>query len=221
MKLSETTQKILKNYASINGSLLFKPGSVLKTINREGSVLASAKIEEDIPEEAGIYDLAKFISVISLFEEPNLDFKGTHLVIHQDKQKTKYTYADKSLLKTPPDKEINFPEPDVELTVSEKHLSDVLKAAGVLKLPEIAFVGEDGKCTLCAINQSDPSADSYSIELGETKDTFRLMIKTENLVMIPGDYEVSLTSKGISKFKSKQLEYIIAVDRNSSYTKGE
>jgi hypothetical protein len=48
-----------------------------------------------------------------------------------------------------------------------------------------------------------------------------MIFKTENLKMIPGDYEVSISSTGISNFKNKnvKIQYWIATEQGSNYTK--
>jgi hypothetical protein len=38
--------------------------------------------------------------------------------------------------------------------------------------------------------------------------------------IIPGDYRVELSSKGISKFTGKQATYFIAIESKSTYKKG-
>jgi len=120
----------------------------------------------------------------------------------------------------PGDKEINLPAVDVSVEVTAEDLQSVLKATGVLGLPEVAFVGENGVCYLKAIDSSNSSANSHKIEVGTTDDTFTLIIKTENLNILPSNYKVELSSKGISKFTGKHATYFIAIESKSTYTKG-
>ena len=61
----------------------------------------------------------------------------------------------------------------------------------------------------------------FSIELGETNDKFQLIIKTENLKLLPQKYSVTLSSKGISKFEGDDVRYFIAIESKSTYSKGE
>ena len=57
MKLSEKTLSILKNFSSINQSILFKKGNKLRSISVMKNILAEATVTEDLPKDFGIYDL--------------------------------------------------------------------------------------------------------------------------------------------------------------------
>lgn len=221
MKFSERTSTILKNFALINQSVIFKPGKELKTISPSKTVLAIANIEDEIPSKAIIFDINRLLSVASLVSsEPDYEFGEKSFTITDGSKKTRYGYADESMVISPPDKEIKIPDPDVEVSVKWDELNTVIKACSVLQLPEIAFIGDEGKLYLRTYNSENPKTDSFGIELGTTDDTFVLIIKTENLKVLPQDYKVSLSSKGISRFESNDIKYFIAVDSKSSYKKG-
>lgn len=220
MQLSDKTLSILKNFSTINQSIVLNKGSEIRTISPQKTVMAMATIEDSIPSQAVIYDLSRFLSVHSLYEKPDIEFGDRNFIISDGRRRTKYVYADISMVISPPEKEINVPSVDVEVNVEWKDLQSVLKASGVLQLPEIAFVGKDGKCQLSAIDSSNPSADTFGVELGDTNDEFMLIIKTENIKLMPNDYRVSLSSKGISKFETENMKYFIAVDSKSTYKKG-
>ena len=220
MKLSSETITILKNFSSINQSIIFKPGNVIKTISPQKTVMASATVTDEFPVEAGIYNLGRFLATIGLREAPELEFGESSVTISEGDSSSSVRYADASMIISPPDKEIKIPGVDVSVDVTADQFKEVLNAAGVLGLPEVAFVGEDGVCYLKAIDSANPSADSHRIRVGETDDTFTLIIKTENLNILPGDYTVELSSKGISKFTGKNVTYFIAIESKSTYSKG-
>lgn len=220
MKFSELTNTMLKNFASINPSIVFKPGNTVRTISPQKTVMAVAEIDEEIPSDACVYDMSRFLSICSLYKEPEIEFNSNHFTISEGKRKTKYVFADTSMVISPPEKDISLPSEDVSVRVVWDDLQSVIKASGVLQLPEIAFVGEDGKCSLQAIDVDNPSSDTFGIELGDTKDTFKLIIKTENLKLLPQDYNVTLSSNGISKFESEKVTYYVAIESKSKYKKG-
>lgn len=221
MKLSATTLKILKNFSLINQSIVFEAGSSIKTMSPQKTIIAVAEIEEDIPSSAIIYDVARFLGVHSLFaESPDIEFFDTHFIIADGNRKTKYVFADKSMVISAPNNEVNLPSIDAEFDIKWDDLNSVIKAAGLLQMGEISFIGGDGKCILSAINSADKSSDRFFTELGDTDDTFNLVIKTENLKIMPNDYKISLSSKGISKFEAKAMKYFIAVESTSTYQKG-
>ena len=221
MQFSEQTLSILKSFSTINKSILMTPGNVLKTITPEKTLIAQANIPDQIPSDACIYDLSRFLSILSLYNAPDVEFGDKYFVITEGKKRTKYTYADVSMIHTPPNKEINIPSVDVQVNVSWDEMQTVLKAAGVLQFSEIAFVGQEGKVYLKAVDTSSPNADDYGVEIGETEDEFNIVIKTDNLKLLPQDYQVTLCAKGISEFKGENATYIVAIDTKSTYKKGQ
>ena len=220
MKFSERTLTILKSFAGINKSILMREGSVLKTITPEKTLIAIANIPDEIPSEACIYDMSRFLSILSLYEDPDVEFNDKYFIISEGRRRTKYIYADISMIHTPPEKEISIPSEDVVVDVKWDDLQSVLKAAGVLQFSEFAFVGESGKCYLKAIDSSTENADDFDVEIGDTDDTFKIIIKTDNLKLLPQDYRVTLCSKGISEFRGKDVTYFVAIDSKSTYNKG-
>ena len=219
MKFSNETLTVLKSFTAINKSILLSSGNVLKTITPEKTLIAIADITDEIPSDACIYYLSRFLSILSLYKDPDVEFFDKYFIISEGKRRTKYVFADLSMIHTPPEKEITIPSADVTVSVTEGDLSSVLKAAGVLQFSEIAFVGEGGKCYLKAIDSSNNGADDFGIEIGETADNFQIIIKTDNLKLMPLDYEVTLCSKGISEFKGKGVTYFVAIDSKSTYNK--
>jgi hypothetical protein len=220
MKFSERTLTILKSFSQINKSILMRQGNVLKTITPEKTLIANATIPDTIPSDACIYDMSRFLSILSLYEDPDVEFHDKYFIISEGKRRTKYVYADISMIHTPPEKDITIPSADVVMDVSWNDISSVLKAAGVLQFTEVAFVGVDGKCYLKAIDSANPGADDFGVEIGETADTFNIVIKTDNLKLLPQDYRVTLCSKGISEFKGADVTYFVAIDSKSTYNKG-
>ena len=220
MKFSERTLTILKSFATINRSIQMKEGNTLKTITPERTLIASATIPDTIPSEACIYDMSRFLSILSLYADPDVEFHDKYFIISEGKRRTKYLFADVSMIHAAPDKEIKIPSSDVTVDVSWDDMQSVLKAAGVLQFNEVAFVGENGTCYLKAIDSTNEGTDDYGVEIGETSDTFKIIIKTDNLKLLPQDYRVTLCSKGISEFKGENVTYFVAIDSKSTYNKG-
>lgn len=221
MKFSDKTMTVLKNFASINPSVIFKPGKQLKTVSPQKTIVAVATIDDEIPASACVYDISRFLSLCNLYSEPEIIFEDKNFTISQGRQRTKYVFADPSMVIAPPEKDLKLSSEDVRVNVSWNDLDTVRKASGVLQLPEIAFVGEDGVCYLRAIDSNSPTADTFGIELGETNDTFKMIIKTEYFKLLPKDYKVTLSSKGISMFDAGDIRYYIAIESKSTYRKGE
>ena len=214
MKFANETLSVLKNFASINPGIVFKPGSVIKTMHPQKTIMASARITETIPSVARIYDLPRFLATLSLFDDPDVEFKDDRFIISSGNRTVSYTYAAEAMVMSPPDKEINFPSPDLTVNITWKDLDSVIRAAGVLKLSEIAFINADNKISVSAVDSKNTSADVYSVVLGDgiTADPFKMIIKVDNIKLMPNDYEVSLSSKGLAYFKSNKVDYYIALE---------
>ena len=217
MRLSEQTVSLLKNFASINQNLQFKTGNKLRTISPQKNILVNAEIPESFPSDFAIYDLNKFLGVLSLFQDPILEI-GEHRM--NVGGKVNYVFADPAHILVPPnDKVIEFPEPEVSFALTNADFTQVIKAASLLGLPHICVVGNGTEITLEATDVNNSASDDYKTEVGTTNETFNLVFKIENLKLYTGDYHVELTSKGISKFShtSKTLQYFIATESDSSF----
>lgn len=214
MKFSNETLSILKNFAMINSGIVFKPGSVLKTMHPQKTIMASARVTENIESVARIYDLSRFLATLSLFDDPDVEFKSDKFIISSGNRTVSYTYAAESMVVSPPDKDINFPEPDVTVKINWKDLDSVIRAAGVLKLSEIAFTSNGNTISVSAVDSKNSSADVYDVVLAEgvNANPFRMIIKVENIKLMPNDYEVSLSSKGLAYFKSNKVDYYVALE---------
>ena len=220
MKLSDKTLSLLKNFSSINQSILFKQGNKLRTISVMKNILAEATITEDIPQDFGIYDLNQFLNGLGLHNSPELDFGNEgHVVIKEGRMRSKYFFADKSVIVTPPDKEINLPTEDVCFEVSTDQLDKLLKAANIYQLPDISAVGENGVIKLVVRDKKNDTSNDFAIIVGETNSEFSFNFKVENIKVLPGTYEVVVSQKLLSRFTSKNhdLTYYIALEPDSTF----
>ena len=221
MQLSESTKEILKNFSEINPNLVITPGKQLKTISTMKNILATANVSEDFPQDIAIYDLNEFLGVMSLFTKPTFAFDDKSLSISEEgtSPKSKYYFADPSIL-TVPQKDVKMPEAEVSFTLTETDLTKVKKAAAMLQLPDISISSKGSDIMLSAIDKKNDTANNFSIKVGETNSKFEFHFKTEHLKMLPGDYNVSISSKLISNFKhkSKPIEYWVALENTSKFT---
>jgi hypothetical protein len=217
MKITTNTVNVLKNFAKINPSILIQEGNTLKTMSPSKTIMAKAKIDTEFPKRFAIYNLDRFISTASLFTDPNFDFGERTVTIKEGERKIDYVYADENTISKMPDREINLPSIDVTVTLTNANLKEVEKAGGVLGLPEILIVGDGVDVYLQAADSKNPSGDVFSVKIGDTTKTFKAIFKTENIKIIPGDYEVNISSRGISHFSGKDAEYWIAVEQSSTF----
>ena len=220
MKLSENTLTILKNFSGINQSILVKSGNQLRTISIAKNILAEAKIVEEFPRDFAIYDLNQFLNGLSLHQNPELDFsQESYLKITEGKKRVKYFYADPNVIIYPPEKNIELPSKDICFQLDTVVLEKLLKAASVYHLPDLSAVGESGVIKLVVRDKKNDTSNEYSIVVGETDSIFTFNFKVENMKMIPGAYDVVISSKLLSEFKSSkyELKYYIALEPDSTF----
>ena len=223
MKLSKHTLSMLKNFSDINMSIEIKEGNILRTVSVQKNILAQAEIEDSFPQDFAIYELNRFLGAVSLFDDPEFQFNGKSANIGTNTHSVDYVYCDPSMIVTPPENNITFPEPEVKFTLSQDALSQIMKASNVLGTPEIAIEGgphPNDVIRLKALDVSNDSTDTFKVVLEEKSgDKFRFVFKTENMKMIPGNYDVEISSKGISHFtlQGQKLQYWIATESTSSF----
>ena len=228
MIIHNETIEILKNFAEINQSLVIEQGDVVKTVSEQTNVMAKADLEQSFPQDFAIYDLNKFLAVLSLFAEPQFDFSEKSVRIQSSVDANnfvagdsvaEYQFANMSLFENERkilQKDIELPTIDASFKLEEKYLVSVMRAASVMSLPEIAVVAKGGKITMKAID-SKTSIDSYAVELGTSDSDFRMIFKIENLKMMKGSYDVSISNKGLGHFKNcdRKLQYWIATEQTT------
>ena len=219
MELSKETQDILKNFSEINQSLAFKEGKVLKTVSPQKNILARAEVTEHFPQDFAVYELNKFLGTLSMFNKPTFEFNGIHVKMVEGKKRVKYIYADPSMFVAPPEKDIEFPDPEIEFNLTQADLDSLLRASAVLHLPEIGVVGNGSKMELTVMDVNNSSTDEVGIEVGDTDKTFKVVFKHENLKLKRDDYDVKISSRGIAHFKSVGIgvEYWIATESSSKF----
>ena len=220
MKLSDKTLSVLKNFSTINQSILFKQGSKLRTISVMKNILAEATITEELPKDFGIYDLNQFLNGLSLHQSPELDFVNDgHVVIKEGRMRSKYFFADPNVIITPPEKAIDLPTEDVSFELSTDQLDKLLKAAAIYQLADLAVEGGDGVVKLLVRDKKNDTSNSFSVTVGETDKVFSFNFKVENIKILPGTYDVSVSSKLLSRFTSKNqdLTYYIALEPDSTF----
>ena len=224
MKLNQHTIDTLKNFAGINTNILIKEGDELSTISTMRNIFAKAKVSDSFTNQFGIYDLNEFLSAVSGFSKPELTLKDKYLTISSEgsRSKVKYYYSDPSVIVSP-QKEVNMPESDVTFSLTESNYKELLKMAAILKSPDLALIGnKGGDIVLKVCDKKNDTSNSFDITVGQgaTAD-YTFYFKVENMKMLDGDYDVSVSSKSISHFKNKKLpiEYWIALEPDSTITK--
>ena len=222
MKLSDKTLTLLKNFSSINQSILFKKGNSLRTISVMKNILAEpSSIDEDIPKDFGIYDLNQFLNGMGLHQHPELDFGNDgYTVIREGKMRSKYFFADPNVIVTPPEKEISLPTEDVCFELSTQQLDKLLKVLQqCINCLICLLLVKPGVVKLVVRDKKNDSSNDFAIVVGETDEEFVFNFKVENIKVLPGSYNVVVSQKLLSRFTHQDLDlkYYIAMEPDSTF----
>ena len=223
MELQEQTLNVLKNFSDINPNLIIKEGNTIRTISEAKNVVATAIVDNEFPQTMGIYDLKEFIGVLSLVDQPNLKFAEESVTVSDQsgRSKVRYFFSPEETL-TAPKKDIVFPESDVSFTLESNTLNRLRSAASTLGHSEVSITPSDGMLTLSVLDEGNATSNTYSIDVPYTikpDQDFKFVVKISNLKILPGNYEVNLSSKMISEFKNTDtnVRYLIAIEKSSKF----
>jgi len=222
INLSKETLSILKNFASLNSNILVKPGNVLRTITPSKNGMAQAKVSEFFDTEFGIWDLNKFLGVISLFNNPNFEFHDKYVIISGGgSQKVKYYYSEPKLLTTPT-KNVNMPDSVVSATLSGSDFTQIQKASAVMQLPDLSFVNKNGSIVAAVTDLKDPTSNNYEVEVGDYDGNanFKFNFQIQNIKLLAGDYDINFAKNTVAEFSNvnTDLVYWFAMESGSTYT---
>ena len=217
--LSKKTLDVLKNFSTINSSIVFRKGSTVRTISNAENILAKFTGEEVFPTDFAIYDLSQFLSGISLFNDPQLEFTSNDFVsIRGGRTSAKYYFSDPEItLKSAPEKNVNFPGADLQFSLTGDDLIALQKASAVYGLPDLTFQSEEGLDTIKLIlrDKENDTSNTYDITVaGCSTGTYSLDLKIENIRLLPGDYTVKVSKHLISEWTNTNLDliYYIALE---------
>ena len=217
MNLSNDTKEVLKNFSSINQNLMVNGGNVIGTMSAMKNIVAKATIPDTFQNEFAIYDLNEFLSALSLFKKPSLNFSEKSVKLDEEGggSSLNYFFSDPSIV-TSPKTDITMPSVDVEFTFTQDTFNQIMKASAVLGTPDVEVKGTvGGDINLVVTDRKNDTSNDFSMKVGEnSSSTFSHFFKVENLKLLNGDYKVQVSNKGISHFKnaSKDIEYFIALE---------
>jgi hypothetical protein len=224
MKFSQKTIDVIKNFSSINQGMLFKQGKVLKTVSPQRNVMSQAGIEDEITNEFSIYDLNNFLNVISLTDDAEFEFDDQHVVLKSKKGRgvLNYRFTAQNMIVSPPEKEIQFPEAEIKLTLEKDDLEWLFKASTVLGTPNIGIYSDGAEVFATAFDGTGSNSHSSNLKFADGNgDIFNIHFKIDCLKIIPGTYDVEISSKGVSHWtnKNEDIQYWITTEPGSKYQK--
>jgi len=223
MKLSSETLAVLKNFSSINSNIVFRGGSTIKTMSEAKNILASANVSEEFPTDVGVYDLNEFLGVVSMFNDPELEFQDSFVQVREDNRSVKYFFSDPSIL-TSPSKDIQMPDPEVQFELGDSELNTIRKAASTLSVSDLVLEYDgSGDLQATVTDLADSTSNSFSLTLKSVSlpegTPFRFVFSVSNFKILSGNYRVDVSSKLISHLtaESSDVEYWIALEKSSTF----
>ena len=219
MNISNETLDILRNFSSINSGITVKAGNELVTVSAMKNIFAKAVVDESFEKDHSIYDLSEYLCAVSLFDRPNFDFNAEKVTVSEGDNSVTYYYADPQMVISPT-KEITMPEPEVSFDLDKDVLDSLLKASSVLSLPDMVLSSDGQSVVLTVKDKKNSTSNVFSKTVAQGNgSTFEMFLRMENMKMIPGDYTVFVSSKGIAHFTNRNVavEYFIALEPDSTY----
>lgn len=207
MRLSENTKSILENLSTINPSIILRPGNEIRVGTPGLTLFCTARVDETFERQVGIYNLKKFLGVLSLLDgEPELVFGDGSISISNGKQAITYVLSDQSLIKASPDHDPGVPAPITSFELPASELATTLKASSVLGLPTVAFVGDGTHVKIVARDGSNSSKDAYTSIICESSHVFDVPLPRTSFKMMNLDYTVHVHND-YAKFDHPSITY--------------
>ena len=237
IQLSKKTIDLLRNFSTINKSILIQPGKFLQTMSVNKNIIAMGQIGEKIPEQMAIYDLPLFLGALSLFKKPWLHFPDNKKVVIYDEEtkgKTVFYYSDPEIIVRPPEFNPNLPQQELMFDLPQNDITQLLQAAKVYGVEDLCINGYAQEYSICVRDKKNNTSNVFSLPLkkvvfdqspreegGEQykvtpeRQEFCYCFKVENLKLLDATYHITLSQKNIANFTSlshSELNYFIALE---------
>lgn len=215
MKFTDNTFTVLKNFASINSGVVFKQGTVQKTISPEKTILVEATLSDSFPVEFGIYDLNQFLGNVNTLNDPDITFDDKVVTLKDNDMTFDYHACSPNLVITPPDKELALKQVDVSFVLPNSTLQKLMKLAVMNGLTHLSVVGKNGQLNLKIHEKSNGASNQGMFNIGDyAGDDFIASFNIDNLKLLPDDYSVELQVGAFARFvnKAQTLKYFIPLE---------
>lgn len=228
MKISQETLSLLKNYSTIENSIVIDQGNTLETISKEQNIIAQATISETFPRGFALYDLNLFLAAVNLFKDSEFEFEDYSVKILSGNNCIEYVYCEEGMLEgLKPEikkllKEGMNIEPTYSINLSNEELQSLLKAGSTLCLSDLKIECNGKKAKVVVLDTKNPSTNKFSIDLDVDKKYAKktdcsFLFKFENIKIFPGNYKIDILEResgeiSLGRFTCGDLVYHIAVD---------
>lgn len=208
------TIEILKSFSTINQGILIPAGNKLSTWSTAGNTFAFATVEDNFPRTFAIYNVPEFLSVLSLFDNPDIEYDEEFLTIKTEHQTVRYVYSHPNMVSHPPEgKSIVIRDPLLTFTLNKEQLNTFQKAAAALRSTNLII----SKNKIQAVSERG-NENSYTLKIADMQEESDIgdhsfNIRIESMKLIPNDYKVTVTEKFVAfEAINEELSYFIVME---------
>jgi hypothetical protein len=199
-----------------------KAGNKISTISPSKNVMAEAIVDETFDSEFGLWDLNKFLGIVSLLEDPEFMFDEKCVVVTGvNGSSVKYYFADPALL-TYPTKQVKTPSVAITFDLMADQFRELQRSGAALQLSDLCIISKGSEVLAVVKDLKDPTTNVFTLPVGSNPEeaTFSFNFKLDNLKLFEGDYSVEISKTVISQFTHKNLDlkYWIAMENTSTYS---
>jgi hypothetical protein len=220
MQLTKQTVSTLRSFAAIANYIVIEPGNIISTMSTDKNIVAIAEVEDLFEKQFAVYDLVRFLNIMSLFKSPSINFmdNSKHAKIEEGTTVVDYTFANPSLFTAAPRSIKEIPE-ITRFELTQQMLDALTSSIKIMGLNRIVLKGDGKHLHLGAIDAEGATSDKYDTIVGETDQEFDVFLNPNHILMIPDTYNVSINNRML-KFTSttNKLSYWIAMEKNSKFS---
>lgn len=218
MKFTQRTIQLLRNFSSINESIVFYPGSTIRTVSLGNNVFARAHVEFNNEQTFGIYNLGEFLASLSMFNDPDIVPTPSILTIKEGRKRMNYVCTDPKMIHSFEQSGVKLPSADIGFRLESDDFTKLTKALGILKTPEVVVRGDGSVITIGTHDQTKGTSGSeFNIELAETTEDFEFVLSSDKLKMLNEDYDITISKRGLIEFKAHDVTYWVLGEKSSKF----
>lgn len=217
MKFTKAFETVLKNFSVISPEMYFVEGNVQSVLIKGGTTFASSKTDVVIEKPFAIKDIKKLLSILSVFEEPNINVvDDRYLEISDEGKMVQYqlTKPDFIIYEKNLDRYSKF-KADISFKMTHENYNDISKIYNILGSEEFLFEGNGSEVFVRAVREN-VAGDAGSVFLDQTGEVFKVFVNLDKLRLQDNDYVVNITKKGAINFHSDDSDYFVAFNKKKS-----
>lgn len=221
LKLSQNTIAIMKNFARIADSLVVRRGNELWTVAQSGATIAIAQIEEEFQSDFAIYELKRFLGILSLHKDPEIIFDEGSATFLEGKRKTSYSLSDIDSIKVTVDRDyvreidssVDESDPVIQFDLQWSEIEFANNALSQLGLPYYVIESTKGTIRWGAFDKKNSRSHKSMAEVGRADAEVSAFIQAQNFNPLKSDYLVT-AADDIVRLVSHGMTYYFGTDKS-------